>query len=621
MQEKRRRISIGLSVILVSLTCFLCIFTFNTINRVFFDASADLALETMEVVCDLGVNLIEGKLQELKSNLEQTALEYEERLRGDITDIDLTGLPLPEDGIEYWLAYPDGRAVGPAGAIYDWKKEIDLKSVFDNGKTTVFDPYFDEEGNYIFSIAAPVLKEGKADSVLMVRLDGFCISRWIERIQYPISRGIGYIIAGDGRNIAVSREENYEWITTGYNSQELRDHDPESKTVADLERQPLEGKTGRGTYIWLGSRNYIVYAPIRETGWGFFSGFYGDPVKEYIRQSAAKSILSSIPFVLLIILFFVFVVLYANYNLKKERGYIDELILQKQEIERQAENLRVNEERFRVALAQTSNTIFEYDPVTGNIINFYASKNTVCNLDLEKGLERCIIPNGTIDRASLTRLRHFLTDTQKGIYDNECILKAADENNSVVWYKISISPLSEQRDRVIGIVEDITKEKQADLDALTGLLNKKVIAEQVTEYLQNRKAFELCALLMIDIDDFKHVNDKYGHPAGDRVIMRTGSMLNEIFSKNAYVSRVGGDEFCIFCFKLTSQNALEETVKAFYTLAGRREEEIPVSYSCGIALIRGEATFEEIYKQADSALYQSKLQGKDRYCYYSGCSV
>lgn len=617
MQRKRRRISIGLSVILVSMASFLCIFTFNTINRVFFDATADLALETMEVVCDLGVNLVESKLLELKSNLEQTASEYENQLDGEITEADLTGLPLPEDGIEYWLAYTDGKAVDSEGGVRDWKKEAGLEKVFDSGKTTVFDPYFDEDGAYIFSIATPVFKEGKLCSVLMIRLDGYCISRWIERIQYPISQGIGYIIAGDGRNIADSKEENYDWITSMYNAQELRDNDSESKTVADLELQPLEGKTGRGTYVWEGSTNYIVYAPIRETGWGFFSGFYGDPVKEYIRQSAAKSTLSSVPFVLLIFLFFAFVLLYANYNLKKERGYIEELILQKQEIEAQAENLRVNEERFRVALAQTSNTIFEYDLVSGNIINFYSSKNTNSNLDLENGLENYIITKGTIEQASLKRLRNIFSDIKNGIFDNECIIKVYEEDNTIVWYKISISPLSEQRTHVIGIVEDITKEKQADLDAMTGLLNKKVIAEQVTEYLQNRTPSELYALLMIDIDDFKLVNDKYGHPAGDRVIMQTGSLLNETFSKNSYVGRVGGDEFCIFCFKLASQQALEETVKAFYCLA-QQAEGIPVTYSCGIALGKGRTTFEKIYKQADNALYQSKLQGKNRYCYDDG---
>ena len=602
-------------MILVLLAALLFIFTFRTINRVFFDATADLALETMEVVRDLGVSLVEDHLQDLESNLEETAAEYREQLNRDITDIDLSGLPLPEDGINYWLAFPDGKAIDSDGTIQDWKKVAALEHIFDSGKTTIIDPYFDEDGVYLFCVTTPVSREGQTDTVLIARLDGFCISRWIERVQYEISQGIGYIIASDGRNIADSKEENYDWITSMYNAQDLRDVDEESRTVADLEGQVLEGKTGRGTYIWEGSRNYIIYAPIGETGWGFFTGFYGDPVKEYIRQGTGRSLMSSLPFVMLIILFLLFVGLYVNYNLKKERGYIDELIHQKEEIEAQAENLRVNEERFRVALAQTDNTIFEYDPVTGNIINFYASKNATGNLELEKGLEQFIIPNGTLDQASLVRLRHIFNDTQKGIYDNECVVKVTYQDESIAWYKISISPLSEQKGHVIGIVEDITKEKQADLDVMTGVLNKKVITEQVSEYLKNSKGSELSALLMIDIDNFKYVNDKYGHPTGDQVIIRTGCILKEAFTKNAYIGRVGGDEFCIFCYNLSSQQALEEAVKAFYRRNSEVEEEVSVTYSCGIAFFTGRVTFEEIYKQADSALYRSKMQGKNRYNY------
>lgn len=620
MQKKKVLISINMSLLFVLLASFLCVLTFRTINKVFFSAAADQAVESMEVIRDLGIQVVEDNLVDLKRDLKAEAEKYSDLIINGVPSADaLASLKLPKDGIDYCAADSDGSWIDSDGNSSQWEKELDLQSVFDSGKTIIADPYFNGEDQYILNIAVPLKKDGQVTSALVLRMDGFCISRWLESIQFTTGEGVAYIIAGDGRNIAASREKNYDWITSLYNSQEIADTNKESKTVADLEKQPLQGKTGHGSYLWEGSRNYLVYAPMHETDWGFFVGFYGDLVKSYISSSAQRSMMSSIPFFLAVLLFFALLAAYANYNLKKEKGYVKELIRQKKEIEKQSEALSINEERFRVALAQTSNTIFEYDPDTGSITNFYASKMITHNLNPREGLEQYIITDGTIDEESVKTLRNIFNDTQQGIFVNECIIKVNRNDNTAAWYKISISPLTEQRTRVIGIVENITKEKMADFDPLTGLLNKKVITEQVTDYLKNRKHSELSAFLMIDIDDFKNVNDMYGHPAGDYVIIRTGQILQSIFSQNSYLGRVGGDEFCIFCFALSSPAVIEDDMALLYSHAGQEGEEIQVTYSVGIVLFSGEdiTTFEEIYEKADSALYTAKkIKGKNNYCFY-----
>lgn len=622
MQKKKPYLSIGMAVLLIAMTVFLYLFTFNAINKVFFNASVDQTLDTLEVTRGLGVRLIEDKLSHLKSELEDTAATYSVQLSEAATEQQaaaLAGLSLPKDGLGYWLARPDGSAAASDGSQPSWKTELDLEPVFAEGKTAVIDPYFNEAGDYIFSIAAPVRSGEQVNAVLILRLDGFCISRWIEEIQFDTGEGVAYIVNSDGRNIASSREENYDWITSLYNAQELADSSEESKTVADLERLALEGRSGRGSYLWEGSRNYLVYAPVEATGWGFYLGFYGELINDDINASARKSILSSIPFFLALLTFFLILIFYANYNLKKEKGYVKTLLLQKQEIEEQTEALIVNEKRFRVALAQTSNIIFEYDPSTESITNFYTTK--IANISNSKAnLKEQILLDGIIDEESLALLQGILNDTRKGIFNNECTIRVVDTDESVSWYKVSISPLSEQQTRVIGIIEDITKEKLAELDPMTGLLNKKYISEQIVLHLQDRREQAAHAFLMFDIDDFKTINDHYGHPVGDQVIVQTGGILKQAFPPNALVGRIGGDEFCVYCFEVASAEELEQALELIY--GGRTTltpEKIPVTYSCGIALCGGNDSggFEELYKKADEALYQAKTKGKNQYCFYT----
>lgn len=618
MKNKKSYVTIGLLGLLILLTVLLCIFIFNTINQVFFDAGVKQTTETMQVIRDLGIYLVDDKLEALEQNLEETAISYSGIIAETVSEgqtAGLSNLELPQDGIEYCLATPDGMIWGADNKKQHWEKEQGLEAVFASGETTIIDPYFDKDGNYILSIATPLRKDNQVYALLIVRLDGFCISRWLETIDFQTGEGTAYIITGDGRNIATTRKENYDWITSMYNAQELADVDQESKTIAELERQPLEGKSDSGSYLWKGSRNYLVYAPMKQTNWGFFVGFYGDLMDNYIRESAEKSIVSSVPFIAAVLLFILFLVLYANYNLRKERKYVRELLHQKQEIERQSEDISANEERFRVALAQTKNIIFEYDPLTGGITNFYATKVNHISSSLED-LKKQFIVKGVIDDESLIQLHEMLNNTHTGAGNSECTIKVLFPNETVAWYKVSISSLAKQHVRIIGIIENITKEKLGELDPLTRLLNQKVFSEKIVSYLKTIKGEVTYALLIFDIDDFKTVNDQFGHPMGDQVIIQTGMILKRIFPQGTFVGRIGGDEFGVFCPELFSVQKFKDTLNIICGHPHFIEGDLSVTYSCGVYLSCGtdHLTFAEIYKHADSALYKAKQQGKNRYC-------
>ncbi|RGC50845.1 diguanylate cyclase [Absiella sp. AM29-15] len=616
MNKRRSFITISISALMAVSILVLCLLTFQTNHKVFFDAAVNQTLETIHVIRDLGVEKVESQIKNLKMDVEGQIKEHHDILLhgSQMEQADaLSNMLLPEDGIDYVLANSDGTMLDAKGNIINWKNELDLTEAFKNKNTSVIEPDFTSDQQYVFAIASPLLENGKIKSLLVMRLDGFCISHWLESIQFDTGEGTAYIVRKDGRNIASAREENYDWITTKYNAQEIKNQDEESKTVADLEAQALNGKTGYGSYLWEGSRNYLTYAPIKETGWGLYVGFYGELMNNFIEQSAGRSMISSAPFFIILAAFLILLYSYTNYNLKKEKQYANELLLQKKEIQQQAEDIKMNEERFRVALAQTNNILFEYDLQTGGITKFYTTKIKQITSSLND-LKEQIFMNGELDDESLEKLQKMLLETRKGIYDNECTIKVMYSNGKFAWYKVSISPLSEQRKRVIGIMKDITKEKLGELDPLTGLLNKRVMNEKTAAYLQKIQEQETCALLIFDIDDFKNINDQFGHPEGDKVIMKTGNYLKQVFKDNAYVGRIGGDEYCVFCFNI-SKEALEGKLRCFYQEAFRNEKKY-ITFSCGVVFghhLRN-ITFEELYKQSDQALYKAKHQGKNQYC-------
>ncbi|MDJ1122686.1 GGDEF domain-containing protein [Kribbibacterium absianum] len=129
-----------------------------------------------------------------------------------------------------------------------------------------------------------------------------------------------------------------------------------------------------------------------------------------------------------------------------------------------------------------------------------------------------------------------------------------------------------------------------------------------------------CSFIIIDIDDFKGINDTYGHPMGDRVLVALARHLRSTVRSGDVVARFGGDEFVVFARGLPAGKALEGLVARLTqnTFTGRRSDDpglgIPLpSVSIGaVTSPDGSAGFEELYAAADKALYQAKTGGKNR---------
>lgn len=160
-------------------------------------------------------------------------------------------------------------------------------------------------------------------------------------------------------------------------------------------------------------------------------------------------------------------------------------------------------------------------------------------------------------------------------------------------------------------------EQQAATDGLTGIYNRATLDLKLRDLVSRSQSF---VLAMFDIDNFKQINDQYGHQVGDQVIIATARALKEATRSNDFVARYGGEEFVVL--HLGSRAALSmprfnyllenlaRTPFSFPSLGLTKE--ITFTLSCGLTQFRSDDSVETLISRADTALYQAKKQGKNR---------
>lgn len=163
--------------------------------------------------------------------------------------------------------------------------------------------------------------------------------------------------------------------------------------------------------------------------------------------------------------------------------------------------------------------------------------------------------------------------------------------------------------------------RQAHTDALTGLLNKVYAEHTISEWLREKDFEDLQALMMIDMDYFKQINDTYGHATGDQVLKIFAGFLKEQFRTTDIIGRVGGDEFMILMKNVRLDYSIHLHLQKLYTnlqnidipeLNGRK---LSCSIGCAVAPTDAES-FSQLYRLADHALYTAKQNGRGRFVIY-----
>ncbi|HKR15695.1 MAG TPA: diguanylate cyclase [Pyrinomonadaceae bacterium] len=183
-------------------------------------------------------------------------------------------------------------------------------------------------------------------------------------------------------------------------------------------------------------------------------------------------------------------------------------------------------------------------------------------------------------------------------------------------YPAEIELLIERTHQLVLLRQKIDQLRaDADLDSLTGLANRRRFRVALAREVERWRRYRIpCALLMLDIDHLKQVNDKFGHPAGDMVIRQIAQTLKEVSRDNDTAARLGGEEFSLLLAGVDLERAATAANRLRAVLSGKRVEGVGVvTVSIGVAGCPESGTTERaLYAASDRALYVSKNSGRDR---------
>lgn len=167
-----------------------------------------------------------------------------------------------------------------------------------------------------------------------------------------------------------------------------------------------------------------------------------------------------------------------------------------------------------------------------------------------------------------------------------------------------------------------TIERISQTDALTGILNRGAVQAKITMALEKEKRHPelVCPLIAIDLDNFKSINDTYGHMEGDRLLIAVAEVLKNSVRKTDIVGRLGGDEFIVYLTNVSNKKTAEKVAAKLCTavsaLSLEKNEWSEITGSFGLAFGNPDINWNTLYRHADSALYVAKEQGKNQYSIY-----
>ena len=302
-------------------------------------------------------------------------------------------------------------------------------------------------------------------------------------------------------------------------------------------------------------------------------------------------------------------------------------------IRRDHTELTIKEERYRILNEQTNSIIFEFNIENGEVTcspnGRMLANYPACMEDFPHNL---IARQGVCaaDGEKLEKLFYAMT---KGRKTGEQELQVRTYNGKLCWFHLQLSTITDTVSlkplRVVGKLTDIDEEKhdaemlvyKAERDALTSLYNKETTRSVIVQSLANRADSMIDALLIADVDNFKRVNDGYGHQKGDAILAAVAKKMKDCVGADNVTGRMGGDEFMMLLCTVTDAEEVErvacELTRAVRTVVLNEETGETMSISLGIALCPQDGiSYQQLYAHADNALYAAKRTGKNGYAFY-----
>lgn len=395
-----------------------------------------------------------------------------------------------------------------------------------------------------------------------------------------------------------------------------------SMSKQDLEKAIAKKESGAFYYTDIyGETQYVVFAPVDVNDWYTFQIVSGTNLlaDQQMLNKIARDTMGK--YFLLICLCFI-VIIYIWRQIEKDR----------------LKQINAEIEGLRLTAGLMEGCMFEFDLKARK---FLIVKNTGDSAESDNTEKQVLeklsgfITDSIAKKNDSSLDRYFHEDDLPAVQKALTELKRAGRtvfqgrlhtsDGDYHWYRFYMAVVFDDKrqiKRVLGNVLDIndTQNKfarmqhKAERDPLTGIYNRAVFEKYVNEVLADSSKRQH-AFFLLDIDDFKNVNDSRGHAFGDTVLCELTANLERSFRSSDLLGRIGGDEFAVLMCDITSmENALVKAgqICSLYT-KGAAKEGLKISCSIGMVFCESDdgAAFDDLYQKADSALYKAKGKGKN----------
>ena len=293
-------------------------------------------------------------------------------------------------------------------------------------------------------------------------------------------------------------------------------------------------------------------------------------------------------------------------------------------------------ERHQVILSQTESVIFEWDVATDSMQYFGDWESIFGYPPLKQGFVARLETDSHFHPEDIPLLRNMMQKLRCGERYQTTEARLVKADGRYLWCRLRVTTRFDEKGlpcKAVGLITNIDQEKrnsqflqnQAERDPLTKLLNKDAVRKYAEEHLSSAAPSVHAALMIIDLDNFKLVNDRHGHLFGDAVLSQTAARLRKLFRSDDIVARIGGDEFLVLMKGNPSVDLVRDRCRRLVDTLRRQLQSLApdcdLSCTVGVALSPDHGTgYTELFRHADQALYLAKSRGKNTFLLYDAKS-
>lgn len=300
------------------------------------------------------------------------------------------------------------------------------------------------------------------------------------------------------------------------------------------------------------------------------------------------------------------------------------------EIKETIGQLELEKERNEIVSELSDDIIFDYKMIDDELQVFYPAsitgekhKKIIKNVKVASGWKELGISSE--DEETIYNKIKIISKDKISNKTVKAEYQIVDGEGGNIWRRVLMRGVFNSKGnlaKVVGKVVDISSEKElmlrSNTDSLTSAYNRNYLELAAKKAIRNKGSDLYYACLLIDIDHFKEINDKFGHLRGDCVLIEVVKMCRTLFRSTDIIARLGGDEFMIFMRDIYDRKIVLEKAQKILNIAEnyRIEEKLPDRLSLSIGIVIDDdryRNYQELYHQADIALYHAKQNGRGRY--------